>query len=64
MTNFFGSVMKTIHTDSAYRAISSKGRNGAKFDVSSDQRITTSSDPEKLVYHPETKVRVFDSSYE
>ncbi|KAI3667934.1 hypothetical protein L6452_43005 [Arctium lappa] len=61
VTNFFGSVMKTIHTGSAYRGVSGKDGNQAKFDVSSDQSydkdaksITTSSDAEKQVDHPET----------
>ncbi|XP_024975788.1 putative GPI-anchor transamidase [Cynara cardunculus var. scolymus] len=62
VTNFFGSVMETIHTGSAYRGVSGKDSNRAKFEVSSDQSydrdaksITTSSDPEKQVDHPGIK---------
>lgn len=53
MTNFFGSVMKTIHTDSAYRSQSNKIFGGAKVKISLDQstsdngrRILTKSDDE------------------
>ncbi|XP_076895848.1 uncharacterized protein LOC143548625 [Bidens hawaiensis] len=53
VTNFFGSVMKTIHTSSGYRVISGKDSIRVKSDVSSDQSADvddqriTSSDPEK-----------------
>ncbi|XP_076935057.1 uncharacterized protein LOC143601554 [Bidens hawaiensis] len=53
VTNFFGSVMKTIHTSSAYRVISGKDSIQVKSDVPSDQSADvdaqriTSSDPEK-----------------
>ncbi|KAA8525014.1 hypothetical protein F0562_011348 [Nyssa sinensis] len=30
VTNFFGSVMETIHTDSAYKALSSRDSSGAE----------------------------------
>ncbi|KAF6148226.1 hypothetical protein GIB67_012001 [Kingdonia uniflora] len=45
VTNFFGSVMETIHTDSAYRAFSSKVRAEMPFDkaVSKTERITLTS---------------------
>ncbi|KAL4587963.1 hypothetical protein LXL04_000840 [Taraxacum kok-saghyz] len=63
VTNFFGSVMKTIHTASAYRFISRKDSNQPQFDMSSHQssdmnaqRIATSSDPEKQVDDPDTNV--------
>ncbi|KAL8258974.1 hypothetical protein R6Q59_026927 [Mikania micrantha] len=63
VTNFFGSVMKTIHTGSAYRAISSKHRSLAKSDVLSNpcdivdaQKIKEHTDSEKQVDHPDTKV--------
>ncbi|CAL5207674.1 unnamed protein product [Lathyrus oleraceus] len=53
VTNFFGSVMKTIHTDSAYRSQSNKIFGGAKVKISLDQstsdngrRILTKSDDE------------------
>lgn len=61
VTNFFGSVMKTIHTGSAYRAISVKDSIQPKIDLSSDQSYDedsqkiTSSDPEKQVDLSETK---------
>ncbi|KAJ1410326.1 Peptidase C13, legumain [Sesbania bispinosa] len=41
MTNFFGSVMETIHTDSAYRSQSNKNF-GAKTNMSLDQSISDS----------------------
>ncbi|KAE9457586.1 hypothetical protein C3L33_10518, partial [Rhododendron williamsianum] len=37
VTNFFGSVMETIHTDSAYRALSGRESNRAKIKISPDQ---------------------------
>ncbi|KAJ7960717.1 GPI-anchor transamidase-like protein [Quillaja saponaria] len=37
VTNFFGSVMETIHTDSAYRVQSRKDSGSAKIRMSSDQ---------------------------
>ncbi|KAI8551239.1 hypothetical protein RHMOL_Rhmol06G0169400 [Rhododendron molle] len=37
VTNFFGSVMETIHTDSAYRALSGRESNWAKIKISPDQ---------------------------
>ena len=40
MTNFFGSVMETIHTDSAYKALSSK----ADFESSLDKSLTEMTD--------------------
>lgn len=67
MTNFFGSVMKTIHTSSAYRAISGLDSSRAKFVASSDksydrdaQRITNNPDPEKDSYHYMAKVSVLN----
>ncbi|KAI7734210.1 hypothetical protein M8C21_018979 [Ambrosia artemisiifolia] len=62
VTNFFGSVMKTIHTDSAYRAVSGKDRSRVKSDVSSaqsddvDAQRMTGSDPERQVDHSDIKV--------
>ncbi|PWA64155.1 Peptidase C13, legumain [Artemisia annua] len=63
VTNFFGSVMKTIHTSSAYRAISGRDSSRAKLVASSDksydrdaQRITDNPDPEKDSYHYKAKV--------
>ncbi|KAI3787893.1 hypothetical protein L2E82_00391 [Cichorium intybus] len=50
VTNFFGSVMKTIHTESAYRVISSHPKSS---DMDA-QRITPSSDPKKQGDHPDT----------
>nr|XP_043610320.1 putative GPI-anchor transamidase [Erigeron canadensis] len=62
VSNFFGSVMKTIHTSYAYRGISGKDSSRATSDESLDhsydrdvQRTSTSSDPEKQVDHQETK---------
>ncbi|KAJ9543466.1 hypothetical protein OSB04_023173 [Centaurea solstitialis] len=60
VTNFFGSVMKTIHTVSAYRGMLGKDSSRAKFVASSDQSYNTdaksiASDPEKQVDHPEIK---------
>ncbi|KAK9057430.1 hypothetical protein SSX86_022265 [Deinandra increscens subsp. villosa] len=55
VTNFFGSVMKTIHTSSAYRAISGKYGSSVKSDDVNAQRIT-SSDPEKLADNADIKV--------
>ncbi|TKY58888.1 putative GPI-anchor transamidase [Spatholobus suberectus] len=40
VTNFFGSVMKTIHTDSAYRSQSNKKFGAAKTKMSLDQSIS------------------------
>lgn len=40
MTNFFGSVMETIHTDSAYRFRSKKNFGGVKTKMSLDQSIS------------------------
>lgn len=37
MTNFFGSVMETIHTDSAYKALSRKSSAGVEIKIPSDQ---------------------------
>ncbi|XAR50820.1 Legumain [Bertholletia excelsa] len=37
VTNFFGSVMETIHTDSAYRALSGKESRSATIKMPSDQ---------------------------
>ncbi|KAJ0523440.1 putative peptidase C13, legumain [Helianthus annuus] len=62
VTNFFGSVMKMIHTDSAYRATSGKDSSRVKYDVTSgqsddmDARRMTSSDPVKQVDHPDIKL--------
>ncbi|XP_019417178.1 PREDICTED: putative GPI-anchor transamidase [Lupinus angustifolius] len=42
VTNFFGSVMETIHTDSAYRSWSKKNVGHAKTKMSLDQSITDS----------------------
>lgn len=42
MTNFFGSVMETIHTDSAYRSWSNKNFGGAKAKKFSDQSLSDS----------------------
>ncbi|KAI3787894.1 hypothetical protein L2E82_00392 [Cichorium intybus] len=56
VTNFFGSVMKTIHTESAYRVISSKDSSHPKSSDMDAQRITPSSDPKKQVDHPDTNV--------
>ncbi|KAJ0783325.1 putative legumain protein [Helianthus annuus] len=62
VTNFFGSVMKTIHTDSAYRGTSGKDSSRVKYDVTSgqlddvDARRMTSSDPEKQGDHPDIKL--------
>lgn len=39
VTNFFGSVMKTIHTDSAYRAFSKKDSSGVKIKMVLDQSV-------------------------
>ena len=50
MTNFFGSVMETIHTDSAYGALSGKQLKSVEIKMSSDssgedrQRILENSD--------------------
>ncbi|XP_057431429.1 uncharacterized protein LOC130724251 [Lotus japonicus] len=40
VTNFFGSVMETIHTDSAYSSMSIKKLGGAKTKLSLDQTIS------------------------
>lgn len=37
MTNFFGSVMETIHTDSPYQAFSGKGLKEAKPEIYVDR---------------------------
>lgn len=37
MTNFFGSVMETIHTDSPYRAFSGRFSRKSKIEMPSDQ---------------------------
>ncbi|XP_052208365.1 uncharacterized protein LOC127812085 isoform X2 [Diospyros lotus] len=37
VTNFFGSVMETIHTDSSYRAFSGRDPKSAKIEISSDR---------------------------
>ncbi|KAG5066583.1 hypothetical protein GLYMA_04G156000v4 [Glycine max] len=42
VTNFFGSVMKTIHTDSAYRSRSNKKIEEAKSNMSLDESISDS----------------------
>jgi len=42
VTNFFGSVMKTIHTDSAYRSLSNKKIGTAKTRISLEQSISDS----------------------
>ncbi|KAK7320149.1 hypothetical protein RJT34_04883 [Clitoria ternatea] len=47
VTNFFGSVMKTIHTDSAYRSLSNRKNEGAKTKMSFDQSISNG-DTKKL----------------
>ncbi|KAK7304134.1 hypothetical protein RJT34_15206 [Clitoria ternatea] len=47
VTNFFGSVMKTIHTDSAYRSLSNRKNEGAKPNMSFDQSISNG-DTKKL----------------
>uniref|UniRef100_A0A5B7AU76 Putative GPI-anchor transamidase isoform X1 n=1 Tax=Davidia involucrata TaxID=16924 RepID=A0A5B7AU76_DAVIN len=39
VTNFFGSVMETIHTDSAYRALSSRDSSRAKIKISLDKSV-------------------------
>ena len=47
MTNFFGSVMETIHTDSAYGALSGKQLKSGEIKMSSGedrQRILENSD--------------------
>ncbi|CAJ2642014.1 unnamed protein product [Trifolium pratense] len=53
VTNFFGSVMKTIHTDSAYRSRSNKNFGGAKIKMplyqssyDNERRILKNSDDE------------------
>ncbi|CAI8602121.1 unnamed protein product [Vicia faba] len=43
VTNFFGSVMKTIRTDSAYRSQSNKKIGGAKIKMSLDQSTSDNS---------------------
>ncbi|KAL5067180.1 hypothetical protein RYX36_018067 [Vicia faba] len=43
VTNFFGSVMKTIRTDSAYRSQSNKKFGGAKIKMSLDQSTSDNS---------------------
>lgn len=40
MTNFFGSVMETIHTDSAYRSQSNKKFGGPEIKMPLDQSIS------------------------
>ncbi|CAK9162554.1 unnamed protein product [Ilex paraguariensis] len=56
VTNFFGSVMETIHTDSAYRALSGKDSSRAKIKTSLDpsavqdlQRTLVSSTVQKRI---------------
>jgi phosphatidylinositol glycan class K len=39
VTNFFGSVMETIHTDSAYNVLSKKGSGGAEIRKSTDKSV-------------------------
>lgn len=39
MTNFFGSVMETIHTDTAYKALSRKSSSRAEIKTSFDKTI-------------------------
>lgn len=39
MTNFFGSVMETIHTDSAYSVLSRKESGGAEIRKSTDKSV-------------------------
>ncbi|WVZ02110.1 hypothetical protein V8G54_022916 [Vigna mungo] len=46
VTNFFGSVMKTIHTDSAYRSLSNKKNGTDKTRISLEQSI---SDNERMI---------------
>ncbi|KAF5199400.1 Gpi-anchor transamidase, partial [Thalictrum thalictroides] len=40
VTNFFGSVMETIHTDSAYRGFSSKVTSNVKIKMPVDQKVS------------------------
>ncbi|KAH1246761.1 GPI-anchor transamidase [Glycine max] len=47
VTNFFGSVMKTIHTDSAYRSRSNKKIGAAKTKMSLDESISDSDSDEE-----------------
>eukprot|EP00256_Glycine_max_P035572 XP_006582081.1 GPI-anchor transamidase isoform X2 [Glycine max] len=47
VTNFFGSVMKTIHTDSAYRSRSNKKIGAAKTKMSPDESISDSDSDEE-----------------
>ncbi|KAM2493507.1 hypothetical protein PS1_044904 [Malus domestica] len=39
VTNFFGSVMETIHTDSAYKALSRTSSSRAEFKMPFDQSV-------------------------
>ncbi|XP_047171118.1 GPI-anchor transamidase isoform X1 [Vigna umbellata] len=47
VTNFFGSVMKTIHTDSAYRSLSNKKIGTDKTRISLEQSI---SDNDRMIF--------------
>ncbi|PON46079.1 GPI-anchor transamidase [Parasponia andersonii] len=45
VTNFFGSVMETIHTDSAYKALSRKTSGRADIKISPDKSINSDLNP-------------------
>lgn len=47
MTNFFGSVMKTIHTDSAYKSLSNKKVGTDKTRISLERSI---SDNDRMIF--------------
>ena len=47
VTNFFGSVMETIHTDSAYKALSGKSLTKADVKISPDK--STHDDHRKII---------------
>lgn len=63
MTNFFGSVMETIHTDSPYQAFSGKYSRKSKIEVPLDQsgggnrRTLESSDVPEELADPKINVR-------
>lgn len=62
VTNFFGSVMETIHTDSAYRVLSSKESKKDKIKMPSKQsyedrrRTLSSSDVQPEIRDSDTTV--------
>ncbi|KAK7282069.1 hypothetical protein RIF29_10587 [Crotalaria pallida] len=61
VTNFFGSVMETIHTDSAYRSRSNKNVGSAKTKKSLDQSIT---DSDRRILRNFDEKDQFDNEYQ